>query len=375
MESPNETSLKESASMNSDTIIRNKYLGSFIAYNLRDCYTIDMRIAAASKSMGMLKGFFNKKQISTYTKFLIFRAITLNILLWGCENWAMRADLLSKLERFVNRQVRKLLHITMTQVKEEHITIKQLRERFHNLRSIQSMIDERKMKLLGKIICDDVTTIPRQLLIAFVPNVTRRLGRPINCCRLSMRESLIRLTANVQEINIDHYGSLKSWYYDARDKNFWWKLIEHLKDPTKPVPVPNPSHRDRRNPRRSGRAGSNNTSNQESENADTPPPPPSPRPRPRPNQGREESPPPTPRSGRAFDPEGVGRNMYDSLNILGLGYGASYAEVNAQYYKLALVYHPDKYHTGLNMSEEDAAKHFRLVKDARNYLKEVLVRD
>ena len=73
----------------------------------------------------------------------------------------------------------------------------------------------------------------------------------------------------------------------------------------------------------------------------------------------------------------MGRNLYDSLNILGLGYGASFAEVNARFKKLALLYHPDKYKKNtdlklLKMSKTDAVKHFRLVKDARNYLKEVL---
>jgi len=226
-------------------------------------------------------------------------------------------------------------------------------------------------------------------LYSKVRSTTPKMSKCVGCGQQKQRSSMFICTGckriqycskecqiahvpiHKEEINIDHYGSLKSWYYDARYKNFWSKLIEHLKDPTKSVPKPNASFRDRRNPRRSGRAGSNNTSNQESENEDTPPP------SPRPNQRREESPPPTPRSGRAFDPKGVGHNLYDSLNILGLGYGASFAEVNARFKKLALLYHPDKYKKNtdlklLKMSKTDAVKRFRLVKDARNYLKEVL---
>ena len=64
-----------------------KYLGTFISYNLRDDYDIDKRIAAASKAMGALELFFNKKEVSTYSKYLIFMfmAIPINLLLWGAR--------------------------------------------------------------------------------------------------------------------------------------------------------------------------------------------------------------------------------------------------------------------------------------------------
>ena len=64
-----------------------KYLGTFISYNLRDDYDIDKRIAAASKAMGALKLLFNKKEVSTYSKYLIFMfmAIPINLLLWGAR--------------------------------------------------------------------------------------------------------------------------------------------------------------------------------------------------------------------------------------------------------------------------------------------------
>ena len=104
-----------------------KYLGTFISYNLRDDYDIDRRIAAASKAMGALKLFFNKKEVSTYSKYLIFMAIPINLLLWGCENWSLRVDHVNKLERFVTRQIEKLLDINMLQIKDECITLDELR--------------------------------------------------------------------------------------------------------------------------------------------------------------------------------------------------------------------------------------------------------
>ena len=56
-----------------------------ISYNLRDDFDIDLRIKKAGQAMGALKHFFNNEHVDTYTKYHIFKAIPLNLLLWGCE--------------------------------------------------------------------------------------------------------------------------------------------------------------------------------------------------------------------------------------------------------------------------------------------------
>ncbi|EJK69164.1 hypothetical protein THAOC_09610, partial [Thalassiosira oceanica] len=98
-----------------------KYLGSFISYNLRDDFDIDLRIKKADMAMGALKHFFNNEHVDTYTKHLIFKAIPLNLLLWGCETWSLREDHYVKLESFLQRSIRNILNINMTQVKDDHI--------------------------------------------------------------------------------------------------------------------------------------------------------------------------------------------------------------------------------------------------------------
>ncbi|KAL7546562.1 hypothetical protein ACHAWF_009889 [Thalassiosira exigua] len=57
-----------------------KYLGSWITYNLRDDKDIDMRIAAASKAMSALNGFFSRKEIALESKYAVFMAIPINLL-------------------------------------------------------------------------------------------------------------------------------------------------------------------------------------------------------------------------------------------------------------------------------------------------------
>ena len=57
-------------------------------------------------SFGAMKEFYARPEVSVNTKYRIFMAIQINLLLWGCEGWALRKDLLLKLQRCVNRKVR-----------------------------------------------------------------------------------------------------------------------------------------------------------------------------------------------------------------------------------------------------------------------------
>ena len=66
-----------------------KYLGSYISYSLRDDYDIKSRIAAATKVFGALTKFWYNQHVDTYSKYLIFQAIPMNLLLWECEAWSL----------------------------------------------------------------------------------------------------------------------------------------------------------------------------------------------------------------------------------------------------------------------------------------------
>ena len=349
-----------------------KYLGSWASYNLRDDYDIEMRIKAASKSFGAMKDFFNRPEVNTRTKHMIFMAIQINLLLWGCESWALRIDLLDKLERFVNRKVRSILNLNMWHVKDQHITTEQLREKFNDILSVQTMIDIKAMKFLGHMVRGPVNLPPRQLLIAYV--FSKRVpGRPLKCNKETMWGSLQRLMKPMGEIHIDFVGSLEDWYFDALDKTFWNMLIECLRDISK-TPPERPNRDANFNPRRSRRnrtrastsTSQNGTSPQRSQgaesNSNTPPP----------RRNQRESLPPSPReNNRDYDPINVGRVMYDSLKIFGLGYGATALDVKTQYKRLARIYHPDKhslYRERTGMSDNEAEEFFKLIANAKEYL-------
>ncbi len=67
----------------------------------------------------------------------------------------------------------------------------------------------------------------------------------------------------------------------------------------------------------------------------------------------------------------VGRSMFHSLAILGLGLGASETEIKVHYRQLARKYHPDKNNpviTGLDTAESSVF--FQLLNNAHEYLRD-----
>ncbi len=98
-----------------------RYLGSLIHYSLRDDDDITARIASATTAMGALKEIWRNPHLDLYNKYLLFRAIPMNLLLWGAETWSLRKTQLDRLKVFLHRSVRCILQISMSTVREEKI--------------------------------------------------------------------------------------------------------------------------------------------------------------------------------------------------------------------------------------------------------------
>jgi len=82
-----------------------KYLGSYISFDLTDDFDVNHRLKTANQAMGALKHFWRNPYADTRAKHLIFLAIPINLLLWGCESWALRESLLNKLDVFLHRSI------------------------------------------------------------------------------------------------------------------------------------------------------------------------------------------------------------------------------------------------------------------------------
>jgi hypothetical protein len=129
-----------------------KYLGSFVSFSLCDDYDIKKRVTATTQSMVALKNVWDSPHLDIWSKYLLFRAIPMNLLLWGCETWLMRKALSNKLEVFLHRSIWKILCISMFRVKEEQIHNAHVRRMIYDIPCVGNMIAALQLDFLGKTV-------------------------------------------------------------------------------------------------------------------------------------------------------------------------------------------------------------------------------
>ena len=385
-----------------------RYLGSLINFSLRDDDDITARIAAATAAMGALKEVWRNPHLDMFNKYMLFRAIPMNLLLWGAETWSLRKQQLDQLEIFLHRNIRRILQISMSRVKEERIRNEKVRQMFYSIPCARNMIAARQMDFVGKMIRGPPDRPSRNMITACCDH-KRRVGRPQTTGKNIMVENLRLLFKDVNTVNIDRFGSLRNWIHEANDEDYWNQLVKRLLHPDTPLPArpeswgPLPSWRarrgtsERRTPEedesgdeddnesntandddnygaRSERGEQQNNSRGREQHQNPPPPPRAP---PMHENRQHSSPPPH----EQYDPKRwlhdedfctqVGRSMFPSLTILGLGLGASETEIKVHYRQLARKYHPDKNNpaiTGLDATESSVF--FQLLNNAHEYLRE-----
>ena len=116
--------------------------------------------------MGSLQYFWKDLSVDIHSKYLIFCAIPVNLLLWGCESWALRETMLTKLEVFFHHSIRRILDITITQVIDERIRNESVRMRFCRIPSIRNLLAKRQLTFIGKVVRNSDNQIPTRLLTA-----------------------------------------------------------------------------------------------------------------------------------------------------------------------------------------------------------------
>lgn len=61
-------------------------------------------------------------EVNLWTKYLMFRAIHINILLWGVESWAIHDNHIRKLQSWAKKAIRSIIGITMTRERESELS-------------------------------------------------------------------------------------------------------------------------------------------------------------------------------------------------------------------------------------------------------------
>eukprot|EP00106_Octopus_bimaculoides_P008304 XP_014775746.1 PREDICTED: uncharacterized protein LOC106873048 [Octopus bimaculoides] len=123
------------------------YLGSFLSSTAGYGKDIERRIQSGHASFGHLKSrvFCNKDQ-SFKAKLMVYRAVVVPTLLYGCETWTVYREDMKKLERFHQSKLRSILNIKW----EDRITNNSVLERSGFL-SVEALISDHCLRWSGHV--------------------------------------------------------------------------------------------------------------------------------------------------------------------------------------------------------------------------------
>ena len=151
--------------------------------------------------------FWTDASVDNFSKYLIFLAIPINLLLWGCEIWALWTYLLKKLEVFLHRSIRRILVISMAEVKDQHITNETVRNKFFDIPNIEKNIATRQLTFIGKLARNSDYRLCTKLLTAWC-NHKRRRGGVLHTNKKSIVHNLRLIIPGVENWSAQNMGAL-----------------------------------------------------------------------------------------------------------------------------------------------------------------------
>jgi hypothetical protein len=174
--------------------------------------------------MGALKEIWPNPHLDTYSKYLLFRAIPVNLPLWGCETWSLQQALLCCLKVFLHRSIRPILHIFILDVKDKHIHNKKIQQMFYSIPCVQNMIAACQLGFLGNVV-QGPHNAPAQHMLTACCQHKRKQGLPYLHNKDVIVRNLQLLFARTPEVVINYYGSVKDWFCEASHELYWTQLI------------------------------------------------------------------------------------------------------------------------------------------------------
>ena len=120
------------------------YLGSTINKNGGTEEDVKARIQKAIAAFIMLRRIWRAKQIKTNTKLRIFNSNVKTVLLYGSETWRSTQNTLKRIQTFINKCLRKILHLKWTD-KISNTTLWKMTKQL----PIENEIKKRKWRWIG----------------------------------------------------------------------------------------------------------------------------------------------------------------------------------------------------------------------------------
>ena len=124
------------------------YLGSILSSQGTSSKDVENRIQAAYSAFGKLSGrVFRNKDLTSKTKLMIYNAIVVSTLLYGCETWTLYRRDLKNLELFHQGKLCSIFKIPWL----DHNTNNEVLERAETI-SIEAMIVKHRFRWMGHVI-------------------------------------------------------------------------------------------------------------------------------------------------------------------------------------------------------------------------------
>ena len=118
------------------------YVDTIISSDLRDCPDIGRRINQGSRAF-VSSVSCNQKQRSPIIRRRLFVTIVTYLLLWGCERWALLSEDCNQLNICFKKWIRAMTWTRWREIREKHLTNKQLRESLVNIESVDDIYNRR----------------------------------------------------------------------------------------------------------------------------------------------------------------------------------------------------------------------------------------
>ena len=204
------------------------YLGSIFTQDLTDDCDIQNRLNKANSAFGSMRALiFSNPYVPVPLKCSLYKSIVVNLLLWGCECWALRKEFENKLAVFHTKCCRAILGISMWEVAMFRVTNENVLRRV-GIPPMEEIMHYRRLKWMEKIARMPVDRLPRKFLTAWTvsPDGT---SRPHGRRALTTRDSFL---SSLRHIGIESKdGNVQDWLPLAQDRKYrseWSESIEQL---------------------------------------------------------------------------------------------------------------------------------------------------
>lgn len=184
------------------------YLGSILSTQCTVEKDVDNRIHAAHVAFGRLSHrVFQNKDLRMGTKLMVYQAVVISTLLYGCETWTLYRRDIKKLERFHQQKIRSIMHIKW----DDYISNVMVLERA-NMTSIESTIISHRLRWSGHVHRMSDDRLPRQILYSELSTGKRPPGAPMKRFKDQLKETLRNVSINPD-----------TWCNLAEDRMSWRK--------------------------------------------------------------------------------------------------------------------------------------------------------